>query len=70
MKGYLSMEEKTKGLHYNYDLKQCNWMFKHGVRPVGCGQHNKTGNTFIIFLVNKRYKELEALYEAENLLQE
>lgn len=46
------MKEKMKGLHYNYDLEQCNWMFKHGVKPVGCGKHDKTGNTFIVFLVN------------------
>ena len=54
------MKERVKGLYYNYDLEQCNWMFKHGVRPVGCGKHEKTGNAFIIFLINKRYKELEA----------
>lgn len=57
-----------KGLHYNYDSEQCNWMFKHGVKPVGCGKHDKTGNTFIVFLVNRRYKELEELYREEVLL--
>ena len=62
------MKEKMKGLHYNYDSVQCNWMFKHGVKPVGCGKHDKTGNTFIVFLVNRRYKELEELYREEVLL--
>ena len=62
------MKEKMKGLHYNYDLEQCNWMFKPGVKPVGCGKHDKTGNTFIVFLVNRRYKELEELYREEVLL--
>ena len=63
------MKERVKGSYYNYDLEQCNWMFKHGVRPVGCGKHEKTGNAFIIFLINKRYKELEALYRKEIILQ-
>lgn len=32
------MEQKTKGLHYNYDLAECDWLFKQGVRSVGCGK--------------------------------
>lgn len=63
-----SMKEKMKGLHYNYDLEECNWMFKHGVKPIGCGKHDKTGNPFIVFLVNKRYKELESIYKEEALI--
>lgn len=55
----------SKRLFYNYDLEMCNWMFKHKVRPVGCGKHDKTGNTFIIFLINKRYRELETQYRDE-----
>ncbi len=64
----MEMEKKVKGmhcnnLHYNYDLEECDWLFKHGVKPIGCGRHDKTGNTFIVFLVNRRYKELCALYK-------
>jgi hypothetical protein len=62
------MKEKIKGLHYNYDLEECNWMFKHGVKPIGCGKHDKTGNPFIVFLVNRRYKELESLYKEKTLI--
>lgn len=62
------MEEKKarcNNLHYNYDLKECDWLFRHGVKPIGCGRHDKTGNTFIVFLVNRRYKELDALYKRD-----
>lgn len=64
------MEEQKKGtrcnnLHYNYDLDECDWLFKQGVKPVGCGEHNKMGNVFVVFLVNKRYKELDRLYKQE-----
>lgn len=52
-------------MHYNYDLEQCNWLLKHGVKPIGCGKHNKTGNTFMVFLINKQYKELEQKYKEE-----
>jgi len=64
------MVEKKQGegmrcnnLHYNYDLGECDWLFKQGIRPIGCGTHDKTGNVFIVFLVNKRYKELDKLYK-------
>ena len=43
----------SKGIYYNYDLDECNWLFKHGIKPIGCGKHERTGNTFIIFLINK-----------------
>lgn len=38
-----------KGIYYNYDLEECNWMFKHGVQPIGCGMHDITG-THLLFL--------------------
>ena len=55
----------SRGMHYNYDLEQCNWLLKHGVKPIGCGKHNKTGNTFMVFLINKQYKKLEQKYKEE-----
>lgn len=55
----------SKGMHYNYDLEECNWLFKQGIKPIGCGKHNKTGNTFIVFLITKHYKELEQKYKEE-----
>lgn len=55
----------SKGIYYNYDLDECNWLFKRGIKPIGCGKHEKTGNTFIIFLINKKYNELEQQYKEE-----
>ena len=55
----------SKGIYYNYDLDECNWLFKQGINPIGCGKHERTGNTFIIFLMNKQYKELEQKYKEE-----
>lgn len=40
---------------YNYDIEECNQLFKRGVFPIGCGKHNKTGNVFHVFCVNSRY---------------
>ena len=59
----IKKEMSCKNLHYNYDLRECDWLFKQGVKPIGCGKHDKTGNVFVIFLVNKRYKELDILYK-------
>lgn len=58
-------EVRCNNLHYNYDLAECDWLFKHDVNPIGCGTHDKTGNPYIVFLVNKRYKELDSLYKKE-----
>lgn len=55
-----------KGIHYNYNVDMCNWLFKRGISPIGCGTHEKTNNVFIIFLVNDRYKELCDIYKKEN----
>lgn len=37
---------------YNYDIEECNQLFKRGVFPIECGKHDKTGN---VFCVNSRY---------------
>lgn len=59
-------ETRCSNLHYNYDLEECDWLFKQGIRPVGCGRHDKTGNVYVVFLVNKRYKELDKAYKQES----
>lgn len=23
-----------KGIYYNYDIEECNWMFKHSIQPI------------------------------------
>lgn len=45
----------TKKYAYNYDIEECNQLFKRGVFPIGCGKHDKTGNVFLVFGVNSRY---------------
>lgn len=40
---------------YNYNIEECNQLFKRGVFPIGCGIHDKTGNVFHVFCVNSRY---------------
>lgn len=49
---------------YNYDLSQCNKLFKLGIPPIGIGTNNKTGNTFVVFRANTRY------FEALKILQD
>ena len=44
---------KTKPV-YNYDLDQCNALFKKGIFPIGIGTNNKTGNTYVGFKANMR----------------
>ena len=45
----------NKRYAYNYDIEECNQLFKRGVFPIGCGKHDKTGNVFHVFCVNSRY---------------
>ena len=45
----------NKKYAYNYDIEECNQLFKRGVFPIGCGKHDKTGNVFHVFRVNGRY---------------
>ena len=45
----------NKKYTYNYDIEECNQLFKRGVFPIGCGKHDKTGNVFHVFCVNSRY---------------
>ena len=39
-------EVRCNNLHYNYDLAECDWLFKHDVNPIGCGTHDKTGKAW------------------------
>ena len=43
---------RCSNIHYNYDIEMCNWLLKHGAKAIGCGTHNKTGNTFILTWVS------------------
>ena len=48
---------------YNYDLEQCNQLFKKGVNPIGCGTNDKTGKVFHVFIASKKYFEMLKLIE-------
>ena len=50
---------------YNYDLEQCNQLFKKGVNPIGCGTNDKTGKVFHVFIASKKYFEMVKLIEYE-----
>lgn len=39
-----------KGIYYNYDLEECNWMFKQGVHSIGCGKHDKRQEIHLLSL--------------------
>jgi len=54
---------------YNYDINQCNSLFKKGVNPIGCGVNNKTGKVFHVFIPSKKYFEMLKLIEFENTLK-
>ena len=50
---------------YNYNLEQCNKLFKKGVRPIGIGRNDKTGNIFVVFRAKSKYFDMlsAVLYE-------
>ncbi len=48
----------NKKYAYNYDIEECNQLFKRGVFPIGCGRHDKTGNVFHVFCADGRYKKV------------
>lgn len=53
---------------YNYNIDECNQLFKRDVFPIGRGRHDKTVNTFIIFMLTKQYRQLEKKYKQNNKL--
>lgn len=57
---------KTKPV-YNYDLEQCNALFKKGVFPIGIGTNNKTGNIYVVFKANAKYFDSLKLVEYEKM---
>ena len=40
---------------YNYDLQECNLLFKKGIHPIGCGIGDKDGRVFHVFMADRRY---------------
>lgn len=50
---------------YNYDIEQVNQLLKKGVKPIGVGVNDKTGNVFHVFIASKTYFEMLKLIEYE-----
>ena len=44
---------------YNYDLQECNLLFKKGIHPIGCGVGDKDGRVFHVFMADRRYFEAD-----------
>ena len=40
---------------FNYDIEECNLLFKDGVFPIGCGTGDKDGRVFHVFIANRQY---------------
>lgn len=51
---------------YNYNIEQCNQLFKKGVNPIGCGIGDKDGRVYMVFIASKKYFEMLKLIEYEN----
>ena len=53
----------SNNVHYNFDLEQCNWLFKQGIHGIGVGKHEVTQNPVICFQVSKKYKDACKFYD-------
>ena len=50
---------------YNYDLDECNLLFKKGIQPVYCGIGDKDGRIYHVFMADKRYFDMVKLIKYE-----
>lgn len=51
---------------YNYDIEQCNRLFKKGIVPIGVGTNNNSGSVFVVFRANRKYFDTIKLLEYED----
>lgn len=53
---------------YNYNIEECNLLFKKNINPVGCGVNKKTNTIYHVFYPSKLYFEMLKLvkFELEN----
>ncbi len=52
---------------YNYDIEQCNQLFKLNVKPIGCGINKKTNSVYHVFYPNAYYfGMLDKLLQQDN----
>ena len=47
---------------YNYDIEQCNRLFKKGI----VGTNNNSGSVFVVFRANRKYFDTIKLLEYED----
>ena len=51
---------------YNYDLQECNLLFKKGIHPIGCGIGDRDGRVYHVFMADRRYFDAVKLIQYEN----
>lgn len=55
---------RTKPI-FNYDIEECNLLFKRGVFPIGCGIGDKDGRVYHVFISNRQYFDVLGQIKAE-----
>ena len=68
MKGNFKKKKGKKNIKpiYNYDLKECNLLFKKGIHPIGCGVGDRDGRVYHVFMADRRYFDAVKLIQYEN----
>ena len=51
---------------YNYDLEECNQLFKKGIFPIGCGIGDRDGQVYHVFIASRKYFDMVKLIHYEN----
>ena len=67
MKGFGFMYNNNIKPIYNYDLQECNLLFKKGIHPIGCGVGNKDGQVYHVFMADKKYFNAVSLIKYEQM---
>ena len=67
MKGFGFMYNDNIKPIYNYDLQECNLLFKKGIHPIGCGVGNKDGRVYHVFMADKKYFNAVSLIKYEQM---
>ena len=67
MKGFGFMYNNNIKPIYNYDLQECNLLFKKGIHPIGCGVGNKDGRVYHVFMADKKYFNAVSLIKYEQM---
>lgn len=65
-KGYGFMYNRNIKPIYNYNLQECNLLFKKGIHPIGCGVGDRDGRVYHVFMADRRYFDAVKLIQYEN----